>query len=66
MKTKPIAWAALILVAILVNGTSVVVIERADRAAHAWTARVQSQLVEVGAKTLVNTIVGKLVCIARI
>lgn len=65
MKTKPLAWAALILVAVVVSGVSVVAINRADRAAHAWSARVHAHLVGAGTHAIVKTIVSALSCAAK-
>lgn len=66
MKTKPVAWAALVLVAVVVSGASVVAIDRADRAAHAWSAHVRTHLAEVGVNAVVTTIVSKLAGCARL
>jgi hypothetical protein len=65
MKTKPFAWAALILVAVLVSGASIVVVNRVDRAAHAWSARARTHLAGPGTNAIVKTIVSVLSCAAK-
>lgn len=65
MKTKPIAWVALILTAVLVSGASVVALDHARRAAQGWSARARTHLVSAGTNAVVKTIVSALVGAAK-